>query len=112
MIRLWLLAGFVFLLYHNVVGHHHHDDEGSVRHYKHHQNDALEHVKVDHHFFQTDQQDVAAISAAIALPNLYIKFELTDPISLLTVPLPQFPDKAPPDTWLSSDILRGPPARC
>ena len=108
--RLLLIAGFTLLLYHNVIAHHHDDDDDPIEHTQHHPDDALEHVKVDHQFFQSQQQDFTVELAAVTiLPQI---FRIPEPVVTILPQTTWLRDAEPhPPAWHSDQtILRGPPS--
>jgi hypothetical protein len=107
--RIFLLAGFSLLLFHNVVAHHHHDD---YSHDDHHGQEALAHVKIDHAFFTDDNYELAlpdiVPDLVYATAHTFTEFPV---VLLLQVII--LPDEPYPPGWINNKtILRGPPFFC
>ncbi len=110
--QIFFLAGAILLLYHNMVPHHHDDEDDKITHAKHHPNDALEHVKIDHQFYQDFQKhiDVGTVTAIVPTQPDWT-------IDLMPATLPQtawsgLDDPHPPGIAIAIPVLRGPPATC
>lgn len=108
--KIVLLAGFTLLLYHNVVAHHHDDDDDAIEHAQHHPNDPLEHVKIDHQFYQDFQHHIHVDLAAVTLlPQV---FRIPEPtVTILPKAVWLTTDEPHPPAWRTrSSVLRGPPS--
>jgi hypothetical protein len=107
--RFFLITGFILLLYHNIVVHHHDDDDEAIEHAGHHPDDALEHVKIDHQFYQFQEKYAAPIVCITILPQL---FRLPEP-TIVILPQVQWllpAEPYPPAQHSNLTILRGPPS--
>ncbi len=97
------------MLFHNIAAHHHDDDHDD--HIAHHDNDALEHAKVDHifspqvHHFDGLQ---AVIPVLIDQPEYSpVQYPVTLPVQPVILP-----DEPYPPGWVTDKtILRGPPSK-
>jgi hypothetical protein len=92
------ITGFVLLLFHNIVAHHHDDDHDD--HITHHDNDVLEHAKVDH-ICSPQAYHFDGLHAII--PNLVYRPEYSIvqfPLVLHTQPL-ILPDEPYPPGWIT-----------
>lgn len=108
--RIFLMTGLVLLLFHNIVAHHHDDDHED--HITHHDNDVLEHAKVDH-IFSPQVYHFDGLQAII--PDLVYRPEYSFvrfPLVLHIQPM-ILPDEPYPPGWITDQtILRGPPSNC
>jgi hypothetical protein len=106
--RILLMTGLTLLLFHNIVAHHHDDDHDG--HVVHHDNDALEHAKIDH-IFSSQIDHFSGLQAII--PALVYKPEysfIQFPLVLHIQPV-VLPDEPYPPGWVTDQtILRGPPS--
>jgi hypothetical protein len=102
------MTGLVLLLYHNICAHHH-DEE---HHIEHHDNDVIEHAKVDH-IFSSQIYHFDGLQAIV--PVLIFKPDLIFegfPLTLYIHPVVS-PDEPYPPGWVNNEtILRGPPSNC
>ncbi len=108
--RIFLMTGLVLLLFHNIVAHHHDDDHDD--HIAHHDNDVLEHAKVDHIFssqvYQFDGLQAIVPELVYSPAYTFVLFPVTLPIQPVIIP-----DEPYPPGWVTDQtILRGPPVNC
>jgi hypothetical protein len=105
--KIFLLTGIVLLLLHNLAAHHHDDDYS--KHIVHHDNDALDHLQIDH-IFSSQIAHFDEVQAIIADIEYNAKFNFIQfPVALYLKPV-IIPDEPYPLGWFTDKtILRGPP---
>jgi succinate dehydrogenase hydrophobic anchor subunit len=108
--KLFLITGMVLLLIHNLAAHHHDDDYPA--HIAHYDNNAFEHVQIDHVF----SSQVAHFNGMqTIIPDIVYKSEygfIQFPLALYIQPA-TLPDEPYPPGWVTDQtILRGPPSNC